>query len=237
MTLLTVAGLTANYGHIKVLHGIDLEVAAGEIVCLIGSNGAGKSTTMAALSGLLRPVGGSLSFDGTPISRMGAERIVNLGVSLVPEGRRVFQPLTVLENLEMGGFRHLRRRRSIKTELEFVFDMFPRLRERSGQHAGTLSGGEQQMLAIGRALMSRPRLLMLDEPSMGLAPLVVREIFRVIESLRGEGLTIFVAEQNAKMALGVADRGYVLQSGTVNQSADAEALAADPMVQEAYLGI
>lgn len=237
MKLLTVAGLKAGYGHIKVLHGIDLEVAAGEIVCLIGSNGAGKSTTMASISGLLRPVGGTIIIDGTAVERFAAERIVQLGVSLVPEGRRVFQPLSVLENLEMGGFRHLKRRQSIKKELDFVYELFPRLRERADQTSGTLSGGEQQMLAIGRALMSRPRILMLDEPSMGLAPMVVVEIFRVIEALRDEGLTIFLAEQNAKMALGVANRGYVLQSGTVIQTDDAASLAADPMVQEAYLGI
>ncbi len=237
MSLLTVKGLKAGYGHIQVLHEIDLEVSPGEIVCLIGPNGAGKSTTMGTVSGLLRPVSGDIAFDGKPIARLSAERIVQLGISLVPEGRRVFQPLTVMENLEMGAFRHLRRRRPIRKELDLVFDLFPRLKERADQHAGTLSGGEQQMLAIGRALMSRPRLLMLDEPSMGLAPLVVTEIFRVVDALRDEGLTIFLAEQNAKKALGVADRGYVLQAGVVAQSADASTLSADATVQEAYLGI
>jgi len=237
MSLLEIGGLKAAYGHLQVLHGLDMAVSAGEIVCVIGSNGAGKSTTMAALSGLLRPVSGSIRFDGNAIERASPESIVRMGVSLVPEGRRVFQPLSVLENLEMGAFRHLRRGAKITKDLDFVYDLFPRLKERQDQAAGTLSGGEQQMLAIARALMSRPRLLMLDEPSMGLAPLVVQEIFRVIGALREEGLTIFVAEQNAKMALSISDRGYVLQSGTVAMSDTAERLVADPAVQEAYLGL
>ncbi len=236
--MLRVEGLNAGYGNIQVLRDLSLDVSQGEVICLIGSNGAGKSTTMGALSGLLRPVVGSIAFEGEAIESQPAERIVSRGICLVPEGRRVFQPLSVLENLEMGAYRRRKEgRRALATDFDFVYSIFPRLKERRDQPAGTLSGGEQQMLAIGRALMSRPYLLMLDEPSMGLAPLVVREIFNVIAKLNAEGITILLAEQNARMALEVASRGYVLQSGQIVLAADAAALEADEAVREAYLGI
>jgi len=236
--MLQVEGLTAGYGAIEVLQGIDLDVAEGEVVCLIGSNGAGKSTTMGAVSGLLRPVSGSIRLEGEQIERLPAERIVTMGVSLVPEGRRVFQPLSVFENLEMGAYRRRREgRQKLLEQLNFVYEIFPRLKERSAQAAGTLSGGEQQMLAIGRALMSRPRLLILDEPSMGLAPMVVQEIFSVIRRLNNEGISILLAEQNARMALEVSSRGYVLQSGEIVLGANAADLEADESVRTAYLGI
>lgn len=236
--MLQVEGLTAGYGAIEVLQGIDLDVAEGEVVCLIGSNGAGKSTTMGAVSGLLRPVSGSIRLEGEQIERLPAERIVTKGVSLVPEGRRVFQPLSVFENLEMGAYRRRREgREKLLEQLNFVYEIFPRLKERSSQAAGTLSGGEQQMLAIGRALMSRPRLLILDEPSMGLAPMVVQEIFSVIRRLNNEGISILLAEQNARMALAVSSRGYVLQSGEIVLGANAADLEADESVRTAYLGI
>jgi branched-chain amino acid transport system ATP-binding protein len=236
--MLHVKGLNAGYGNIQVLRDIALEVTEGEVICLIGSNGAGKSTTMGALSGLLRPVSGSIKFEDEAIERFPAERIVSRGICLVPEGRRVFQPLTVLENLEMGAYRRRREGgRQIRQDLDLIYDIFPRLKERRDQPAGTLSGGEQQMLAIGRALMSQPRLLMLDEPSMGLAPLIVAEIFSVIGKLNKQGITILLAEQNARKALEVSSRGYVLQSGEIVLAADSDTLEADEAVREAYLGI
>ena len=234
--MLDVADLKASYGRDSVLQGLSLSVAAGETVCLIGSNGAGKTTTMIAIAGLLRPVQGRIALDGTDIARERAERIVARGLALVPEGRRIFAPLSVLENLEMGAYRR-RDGAGVARDLDFVFRLFPRLKERAAQVAGTLSGGEQQMLAIGRALMSRPKLLLLDEPSMGLAPMVVAEIFRVIGELNAEGLTILIAEQNARMALGVARRGYVIQSGRIVLAGDAATLAQDKSVQAAYLGV
>jgi len=237
--LLEVEGLIAGYGGPPVLHELSLSVGAGESVCLIGANGAGKTTLMLALSGLLRPVRGRIALDGQDIAALPAERVVAAGIALVPEGRRVFAPLTVRENLEMGAFLRLwpRRRREVHDDLDQVFTLFPRLKERSQQSAGTLSGGEQQMLAIGRALMARPRLLLLDEPSMGLAPLVVKEIFATIAALGRRGTAILLAEQNARMALGAASRGYVIAEGGIVGAATSEVLRRDPKVQEAYLGV
>ncbi|MCW5770030.1 MAG: ABC transporter ATP-binding protein [Rhodospirillaceae bacterium] len=234
--MLEVADLKASYGRNAVLQGISFSVGEGETVCLIGSNGAGKTTTMISIAGLLRPVSGAISLAGTGIAREPAQRIVARGLALVPEGRRVFAPLSVFENLEIGAYRR-RDSAAIRQDLDFVYGVFPRLKERHSQAAGTLSGGEQQMLAIGRALMSRPRVLLLDEPSMGLAPLVVAEIFRVIGELNRKGLTILLAEQNVTMALGVAKRGYVIESGRIVLSGSAEELANDSSVQAAYLGV
>ncbi|MBP2292906.1 branched-chain amino acid transport system ATP-binding protein [Azospirillum rugosum] len=236
--MLDVTGLDAGYGEIQILRGLSLTVEPGECVCLVGANGAGKTTLMRSLSGLLRPVGGSIRFDGQELARLSAHDVVTRGVALVPEGRRVFGPLTVRDNLEMGAFRHLwpRRNDGFGRDLDFVLTLFPRLRERLQQPAGTLSGGEQQMLAIGRALMTRPKLLLLDEPSMGLAPLVVKEIFATIRALNAEGMAILLAEQNARMALRTASRGYVIAEGRIVNSADTAALQRDPAVQEAYLG-
>jgi len=235
--MFSVRDLVVGYGPVTALAGIDLDVADGEIVCVIGPNGAGKTTLMKTIAGLLRPRSGGGTLDGRPLTR-GADTRVRSGIALVPEGRRVFAPLTVRDNLEMGAYVRLSRgeRTGVAADLERTYDIFPRLRERAGQAAGTLSGGEQQMLAIGRALMARPRLLLLDEPSMGLAPLVVAEIFAVIRRLHAGGTTVLIAEQNARMALSVAQRGYVIEAGLVVKSDAAPALAVDPAVREAYLG-
>ncbi|OWT56126.1 ABC transporter ATP-binding protein [Candidimonas nitroreducens] len=237
--MLEVDGLHAGYGAADVLHSLRLQVRKGQVACLLGANGAGKSTTMRCLSGLLRPSQGSIRYEGEALQALPAEQIVARGIVLVPEGRRVFAPLTVRENLEMGGYRFLRARRSgeFRRSMERVLEFFPRLAERARQVAGTLSGGEQQMLAIGRALMSDPRVLMLDEPSMGLAPLVVKDIFAAIGRLRQDGLTMLIAEQNAGLALQAADYGYVLQEGTVAYDGSAETLRGDTRVQSAYLGV
>ena len=232
--MLKVVDLHAGYGASEVLHGITLDVAAGEVVCLIGSNGAGKTTTMRTIAGLLAPTRGSILFDSTTIGGQRASALVARGLAMVPEGRRVFAPLTVLENLQMGAYSQ---HAATPNELERIFTLFPRLKERRDQSAGTLSGGEQQMLAIGRALMSRPKLLLLDEPSMGLAPMVVAEIFARIGELNRAGLSILLAEQNARMALKIAARGYVLQNGRVTVSANAATLTADESVRNAYLGV
>ena len=240
--MLEVAALQAGYGVSDVLHDLSLTVAQGSFCALIGANGAGKSTTMKAIAGLVRPVRGRIVFEGQAIDHLPAAQIVRRGIALVPEGRRVFGPLTVRENLQMGGFTRFFPRRS-RTEkpadasLEFVLDMFPRLRERLEQQAATLSGGEQQMLAIGRALMSEPRLLLLDEPSMGLAPLIVQQVFDVLSRLQGAGLTVLVSEQNASIALAHADRGYVIESGRIVMADGAAALRGNDKVREAYLGI
>ena len=235
--MLEVEALTAGYGGTEVLHRISLRVARGQSVCLIGANGAGKTTLLRCLSGLLRPSEGRIAVDGTDIARRPASARLDFGMTLVPEGRRVFAPMTVRENLEMGAFRRLwpRRDRTVAADMAMVFDLFPRLRERQGQAAGLLSGGEQQMLAIGRALMSKPRLLLLDEPSIGLAPLVVQEIFQTIRRLNGEGMSILLAEQNAAMALRTAAYGYVLAEGTLVHSARSSVLVNDPAVKDAYL--
>ncbi|MCK9907686.1 ABC transporter ATP-binding protein [Microbacteriaceae bacterium K1510] len=237
--MLEVQSLTAGYGGIRVLHGISLRVEAGQSVCLIGANGAGKTTLLRCLAGLLRPSAGHIRVEGKDIAQASASARLDHGVTLVPEGRRVFAPMSVRENLEMGAFRRLwpRRDRAVATDMDMVFDLFPRLRERQNQAAGLLSGGEQQMLAIGRALMSRPRLLLLDEPSMGLAPKVVQEIFATIRRLNKEGMSILLAEQNANMALQSAAWGYVIAEGEIVRQAESDALTRDPAVRAAYLGL
>jgi branched-chain amino acid transport system ATP-binding protein len=237
--MLEVRNLHAAYEGKEALHGLSFDVAQGSCVCLIGANGAGKTTTMRCLSGLLRPTQGTIVFEGKAITAAPPAARVAAGIALVPEGRRVFAPMTVRDNLEMGAYRRLwpRRQAGVAADFEFVFDLFPRLRERSTQLAGALSGGEQQMLAIARALMSRPRLLLLDEPSMGLAPMVVRDIFATLRRLNEMGVSILVAEQNTRMALRTASRGYVMAGGLIVQAADATTLAAESSVQNAYLGL
>jgi branched-chain amino acid transport system ATP-binding protein len=232
--VLELAGVHVHYGNIRALEGISLRVETGELVALIGSNGAGKSTTLKAISGLIRPSAGTISYDGQEITRASTDRIVSLGISHCPEGRRIFGRLTVRENLVLGGI--TRATSEITTDLERVLDLFPRLRERIGQAGGTLSGGEQQMLAIGRALMSRPRLLLLDEPSLGLAPLMVERIFEVIDDLKRQGLTILLVEQNVHHALDSADRAYVLETGRITLDGPAATLRHDPQVEHSYLG-
>ena len=233
-SLLRVDDIHVYYGSIHAIKGISFEVNEGEIVTLIGANGAGKSTTLNTVSGLLRPRSGMISFEGKSIVGIGASKIVGLGMALCPEGRRVFQQMTVKENLEMGGFS--RPKDEIPASLEDVFKRFPRLKEREKQIAGTLSGGEQQMLAMGRALMSKPKLLMLDEPSMGLAPILVEQIFDIIKELHSAGTTILLVEQNAQMALSIADRAYVLGTGKITISGTAADVLADDRVRAAYLG-
>jgi branched-chain amino acid transport system ATP-binding protein len=237
--MLKVRNLEAGYGALRVLAQVSLHVAAGEIVTLIGANGAGKSTLLRALCGLLAPSGGEVVFNGRSIRGLPAERVVDLGIALVPEGRQVFAAMSVEENLLLGGYvaaRRGREGRGAPAALAQVYDLFPVLRERTAQLAGTLSGGEQQMLAMGRALMTDPRLLMMDEPSMGLAPLIVRDIFRAIQRLRDEGRTVLLVEQNARAALRIADRGYVIETGRLVLEGEAGFLLGDREVQRAYLG-
>lgn len=236
MALLEVNNVHAYYGNIHALKGISLTVEKGEIVSLIGGNGAGKTTTLRTISGLLRPRTGSVTLDNIDLTQYRAHELVSKGIAMVPEGRGVFARLSVAENLHMGAF-HRSDKAAIAEDLEQMYDLFPRLRERQTQVAGTLSGGEQQMLATARALMSRPRLLLMDEPSMGLAPVLVETIFDTIEKINKEGMTVLLVEQNAHMALQVAHRGYVLQTGEVVLSNTAKALQKDPTVQKAYLGI
>jgi branched-chain amino acid transport system ATP-binding protein len=224
------------YGSIQALKGISLEVRQGEIVTLIGANGAGKSTTLRSINGLNTPREGSIVFQGKNITRATPHRIVEMGISQSPEGRRLFPHMTVLENLEMGAFQR-RDRSGIREDLDRVYSLFPRLAERKSQRAGTMSGGEQQMCAIGRALMARPKLLMLDEPSMGLAPIFVEKIFEIIGEINQQGTTILLVEQNALMALDAADRGYVLETGRVALADDAKNLRENEQVQKTYLGI
>jgi len=234
--LLALHEVHASYGNIHALKGISLRVDEGEIVTLIGSNGAGKSTTLRTICGLMRARAGSILFRGEDLQTLPAHELVGRGVSMVPEGRRVFARLSVTENLEMGAWRR-RDRKAIGADLEHIFALFPRLGERRNQLAGTMSGGEQQMLATARALMSRPSLLLMDGPSMGLAPVLVETIFETIQRINNEGTTILLVEQNAQMALGVASRGYVLQSGSIVLSDDATSLRRNPVVQKAYLGV
>lgn len=234
-TMLTVNDINVFYGAIHAIKGVSLEVNEGEIVTLIGANGAGKSTILRTISGLLKPKTGSIQFDGQEIAGMPAHEIVKTGISQVPEGRRIFAEMSVLENLELGAFTR-KDKDGIKADMELVFERFPRLKERIGQLAGTLSGGEQQMLAMGRALMSRPRLLLLDEPSMGLAPLLIKEIFAIIQDINKTGTTVLLVEQNANMALSIAHRAYVLETGRITLSGDAKELAASDEVRKAYLG-
>ena len=235
MPMLEVQGVNTYYGNIHALKDVSIEVEKGEIVTIIGANGAGKSTMLKTTSGLLKPRTGSIRLEGEDLTRLRPHEIVMKGVVQVPEGRRVFGRLTVRENLEMGDFTSLDSRKNHEN-MERVFTLFPRLKERSKQVAGTLSGGEQQMLAMGRALMSNPRVLLLDEPSMGLAPVLVDSIFDTIRRLHAAGTTILLVEQNARMALQVANRGYVLQSGTIMMSDSAEKLADNEMVRKSYLG-
>ena len=233
--LLDVAGLTVAYGGIVAIRGVDLHVDQGELVALIGANGAGKTTTLKALAGMLTPASGSIRYDGVEITGEVSHRLVRRGVALVPEGRGVFARLTVRENLAMGAY--IRDdRRAIAADLDRVYGLFPRLEERRAQIAGTLSGGEQQMLAIGRAMMCRPRLLLLDEPSMGLAPLMVQKIFEVIAAIAAEGVTILLVEQNARLALQAAARGYVMESGAITLTDSSAALLGSEQVRQAYLG-
>ena len=234
-TMLTINDINVFYGAIHAIKGVSLEVNEGEIVTLIGANGAGKSTILRTISGLLKPKTGSIQFEGQEIAGMPAHEIVKTGISQVPEGRRIFAEMSVLENLELGAFTR-NDKDGIKADMELVFDRFPRLKERIGQMAGTLSGGEQQMLAMGRALMSRPRLLLLDEPSMGLAPLLIKEIFAIIQDINKTGTTVLLVEQNANMALSIAHRAYVLETGRITLSGDAKELAASDEVRKAYLG-
>ena len=234
MSLLKVDDIHVYYGAIHAIKGVSFEVNEGEIVTLIGANGAGKSTTLNTVAGLLRPRSGSITFDGKNLASIPANKTVSLGMALCPEGRRIFQQMTVRENLEMGGF--TRPKAEIPVSMEEMFTRFPRLKEREKQIAGTLSGGEQQMLAIARAMMSKPRLLMLDEPSMGLAPILVEQIFDIIKELHKAGTTILLVEQNAEMALKVADRAYVLETGSVVMSGTGSELAASDAIKKAYLG-
>lgn len=233
--MLEVRDLSVRYGAIEALHGLSINVAQGQIVTLIGCNGAGKSTTLRSISGLLRPSKGQVMFEGKPISGMAPHQIVRLGIAQAPEGRGIFSNLTVEENLDMGAFAR-KDHDQIAKDRERALTLFPRVRERLKQNAGTLSGGEQQMLAIGRAMMSRPRLLLLDEPSMGLAPLMVRKIFEVIRSISEQGVTILLVEQNARLALQAASRGYVMESGAITLADSSASLLASAQVRQAYLG-
>jgi branched-chain amino acid transport system ATP-binding protein len=234
--LLAAEKLELGYGAAVVCRDLSFEIAEGEIVALIGANGAGKSTTLRAVAGALIPRAGSIRFRGTDLTRIPAWARTNLGVALVPEGRHVFPFLTVRENLELGGFKHRREPAKVRSLIEKVFVMFPRLSERAAQNAGTLSGGEQQMLVLGRAMMSEPRLLCLDEPSLGLAPIVVRDIFHTIRAINAAGVGILLVEQNARYALETASRGYVLQTGRIIASGPCAALREDARLREAYLG-
>ena len=235
MALLEVDGIETYYGNIKALKGVSLTVEEGEIVTLIGSNGAGKSTTLRTISGLAHARAGAVRFDGKDITALPAQEIVAMGIAQSPEGRHTFQRMTVRENLDLGAY--LRRDKSgINEDMDRIFDLFPRLKERERQKAGTMSGGEQQMLAIGRALMAKPKLLLLDEPSMGIAPILVDRIYETIQEINRQGMTILLVEQNANYALGVSRRGYVLETGAVALSDDSAKLRTNPDVQKAYLG-
>ena len=232
-TMLSIKDLQVHYGGIEAVKGISFDVSEGEIVTLIGANGAGKSSVLRSIAGLVKPSGGSITFCGDNITGRDSTVIVKRGITLVPEGRKIFPNLTVLENLKIGAYM---RSDDISEDIQWVYDLFPRLRERSWQAGGTLSGGEQQMLAVGRALMSRPKIMMMDEPSLGLAPLVVREIFRIIEEVNKNGVTILLIEQNANMALKTAHMGYVMETGRITMSGSGRELLANEDVKKAYLG-
>lgn len=231
--ILSIHDLSVNYGGIEAVKGISFDVHEGEIVTLIGANGAGKSSTLRTIAGLVKPSGGTINFRGDNITGRDATTIVKKGITLVPEGRHIFPDLTVLENLKVGAYL---RSDDISGDIQWVYDLFPRLRERSWQAGGTLSGGEQQMLAVGRALMARPKLIMMDEPSLGLAPLVVQGIFDIIRTINQQGVTVLLIEQNANMALKVADRAYVLETGLITKTGTGAELLADESIKEAYLG-
>ncbi len=233
--MLKVENLKVRYGMIEAIKGISFEINDGEIVALIGANGAGKTTTMHAISGLLKPAEGSITLDGVDLIKTPSSKIVSMGLAQVPEGRRVFAQQTVAENLALGAYSR-KDKEQIQIDLEHVYELFPRLKEREKQPAGTLSGGEQQMLAMGRALMSHPKIMLLDEPSMGLSPLLVKEIFRIIEDINKQGTTVLLVEQNAKMALAIADRAYVLETGKITLEGTGAELAASEQVRKAYLG-
>ena len=235
MSLLSLQDVHIGYGGIKAVKGISIEVAQHELVCLIGANGAGKSTTLKAISGLLMPTKGTITYNGDDIAGQAAYKIANKGLRLVPEGRGVFPILTIEENLQMGAYTR-NDKQGIALDIERMFALFPRLKERRSQTAGTLSGGEQQMLAIGRALMAKPKLLLLDEPSMGLAPIMVQKIFEVVREVSNTGVTILLIEQNARLALEISTRGYVMDGGLITLAGESKALLADPKVREAYLG-
>ncbi|MDD2993328.1 MAG: ABC transporter ATP-binding protein [Pygmaiobacter sp.] len=234
--MLSVKGIDVYYGSIHAIKNISFHVDEGEIVTLIGANGAGKTTTMHAISGLLKLENGEIDYCGNVISKMEAHKIIRLGLAQVPEGRRVFSGLTVQQNLQMGAYTRKDGKEAIQNDFDMVFDLLPRLKERRAQAAGTLSGGEQQMLAIGRALMCKPNMLLLDEPSMGLSPLLVKEIFKIIRDVNRNGVTVLLVEQNAKMALEIANRAYVLETGTIKMEGDAGELANNIEVRKAYLG-
>jgi len=233
--MLKLANVDTYYGPIRVLHGVSIHVNQGEIVCLLGANAAGKTTTMKTIFGLVRPARGEITFEGRRIDRRPTGEIIKQGLALVPEARRIFPRMTVLENLEMGAYSR-GNAKEIAADMERVFELFPRLKERAKQVAGTLSGGEQQMLAMGRALMARPRLICMDEPSMGLSPILVEKVFETIQEIRKQGMTVFLVEQNAFMALNIADRGYVLQTGKIVLSDTAANLLQNDLVRQAYLG-
>lgn len=233
--MLEVKDLVVKYGMIEAIKGISFHVNEGEIVTLIGANGAGKTTTLQTISGLLKPASGEVLLEGKNLTKINANKIVSLGLAQVPEGRRVFAQQTVLENLKLGAYSR-NDREEIEKDLENVFELFPRLKERESQLAGTLSGGEQQMLAMGRALMARPKIMLMDEPSMGLSPLLVKEIFRIIENINKQGTTVLLVEQNAKMALSIANRAYVIETGKITLEGTGAELAASEEVRKAYLG-
>ena len=231
--MLKITDLKVNYGGIEAVKGISFQVEEGSIITLIGANGAGKSTTLRTIAGLVTPSAGTVEFMGENITGMAPNSIVSRGITLVPEGRKIFPDLTVLENLKIGAYL---RKDDLKSDLEWVYSLFPRLKERSWQAGGTLSGGEQQMLAVGRALMSRPKVIMMDEPSLGLAPLVVQDIFSIIREINKQGVTVLLIEQNANMALKTADRGYVMETGRITLTGTGEELLANEAVKAAYLG-
>ena len=235
MAMLEVQDLSVYYGMIQAIKGISLEVNQGEVIALIGANGAGKTTTLHTITGLLKPKAGSVVFNGVDITKVPAHKIVSMGMAHVPEGRRVFAELTVLQNLKLGAFTRSDKNEIAQT-LEYVYKCFPRLAERKNQMAGTLSGGEQQMLAMGRALMSKPKIILMDEPSMGLSPIFVNEIFKIIEDVSADGVTVLLVEQNAKKALSIADRAYVLETGKIVLDGDAKELMNNDSIKKAYLG-
>ena len=231
--ILEIRDLVVSYGGIEAVKGISMDVPEGQIITLIGTNGAGKSTTLKSISGIVRPKGASIKFNGEEIFGKTPNYIVSKGITLVPEGRRVFDNLTVAENLRIGAYL---RKDNLKADMDYVYGLFPRLKEREWQMAGTLSGGEQQMLAVGRALMSRPKLIMMDEPSLGLAPLIVKSIFEIIKTINKEGITVLLIEQNANMALKIADKGYVMETGEIKMEVTGAELLANEEIKEAYLG-